>query len=108
MTAQRYLITGVSLGLIVSPAASGLYGLYFLGPLVAPIGMIGLVLSLFHGVAGYKLAVWLGLVEPAVVVEGFRHVYVELLNAVVWSTAYGTVGWITDCVRSRRARSGSV
>ena len=41
----RSAIRGASFGAIVSPASMGLYGLYFLGPIVAIFGMLGLILQ---------------------------------------------------------------
>lgn len=54
--------TGIAFGLVVSPAMLGLYGLYFLGPIAALLGIVGLPLALLHGAPGYDLAVslWLG------------------------------------------------
>ena len=64
-----FLLCGLAFGAVVSPASMGLYGLYFIGPIPAVIGMlIGLPLSLFHGVPGYEIALWTGLIPPRTVV----------------------------------------
>lgn len=99
-------LTGVSLGFIVAPASSGLYGLYFVGPLVALLGLIGFPLAMFHGEPGFELATLLGLREPRTVVQGVERIYIALLNAVVWSVVYGGLGWAVDrSVGTRKARS---
>jgi hypothetical protein len=62
--------TGVAFGLVAAPASLGLYGLYFIGPIAALLGMLGLVLTLFHGSPGYNLAVALGLMPSHTVTSG--------------------------------------
>ena len=99
--------TGFALGLVISPASLGLYSLYFLGPLAAVLGMLGLVLSMLHGPPGYQLAIALGLIPSHTVISGASAAPVELLNAVVWSVFYGTLGWAIDAWRSRHHRMSS-
>ena len=94
-------LTGVSLGLVVSPMSMGLYATYFLGPLGIVTGMIGLVSSMVHGVPGFHIVRSLGLV-PAGVIEGVGHLYVEVANALVWAVVYGALGWVIDRVRKSR------
>jgi len=94
--------TGVGLGLVVAPASLGLYGLYYVGPVAAVFGMLGLVLELFHGPPGYNLAIALGLIPSHTVIAGAARIPVELLNAFVWSLVYGALGWFTDAWRARR------
>lgn len=98
---KLWRITGATFGAVVAPASLGLYGLYFLGPLVALLGLIGLPLVLFHDSAGYNLAITIGLVQPRTVVAGIEHVYVELLSGAVWATVYGSVGWLYDWSEAR-------
>lgn len=103
--AYLWRVTGFCFGAVVSPAATGLYGLYFVGPIAALLGLIGLPLAMLHGPPGYNLAIALGLVPPRTVVQGFQHVYIELLNAVVWSVVYGLLGAAIDFIRRRRVRN---
>lgn len=102
--------TGFAFGLVVAPASLGLYGLYYVGPLAAVLGMLGLVFSLLHGPPGYNLAIALGLIPSHTVVTGSAHVPVEILNALVWSVAYAFVGGLVDSWRTRRrvAKSNAV
>jgi hypothetical protein len=99
---RLWQITGLAFGTVVSPAATGLYGLYFLGPLTAVLGLIALPLSMIHGEPGYDLAIRLGLIRPRTTVEGAPAVYVELLNGVIWAAVYGSLGWLVDRLRSRK------
>ena len=97
---------GLALGAVVSPATLGLYGLYFLGPIAAIVGLIGLPLVLVHGAPGYQLAVLLGLIPPNTVIEGSMHMPIEVLNAVVWSPLYGVLGGCIDWwLVSKRSRN---
>ena len=100
-------ITGVCFGAVVSPASLGLYSLYFVGPAAAlfVLGMLGLLLMLLHGTPGYYLAILLGFVPAGTVVDGRLNMYIELPNAIIWGTAYGSLGWVIDLIRNRRANN---
>jgi hypothetical protein len=93
--------TGFSLGLVVAPATQGLYGLYFVGPLLALVGLIGLPLASFHLGPGFELATALGLRDPRTVVSGVERVYILVLNAAIWSVVYGALGWLVDVAVGR-------
>ena len=93
------LITGVCLGAIISPASVGLYSLFYTNAFLALLGMVGLMLSLFHGEPGYELAIRLGVVPPATVIQGSDALWVALLNGIVWSGVYGTAGSLLDWLR---------
>jgi hypothetical protein len=106
--AKLWRITGVAVGAVVSPAAMGLYSLYFVGPLVALLGLLGLPLMLLHEAPGYWLAIEFRLVQPRTVVQGVPQVYIELLNGLFWSATYGLLGYLLDGRRSRpKARGGA-
>ena len=104
--AKLWRFTGFVFGAVVNPAAMGLYGLYFLGPITALLGILGLVLTMFHGDPGYNLAIQFGLVKPRTVVVGIQHFYIALLDGVVWSIIYGVSGWIVDWFRARIKLNG--
>lgn len=96
--------TGVGLGLVVSPISLGLYATSSLGPLGSVTGLLGLVSSLFHGAPGYRIATALGVVPAQIVDRLADHLAIEATNALVWATAYGTIGWLIDHRRMRVAR----
>ena len=102
--AWLWRVTGFAFGAVVSPASMGLYGLYFIGPAVAILGMLGLVLNLVHGGVGYDLALRFGLVNAGTSVSGIQDVYIGLLNGAVWSVVYALAGSVIDWRRGRRAR----
>jgi len=104
-TQRVWRYTGAAFGLVVEPAGMALYGLYF-SPLTAPLGIVGLLLTQFHGEVGYRLAISLGLVEPATVVRGVQHVYITVLSSVVWAPVYGVLGLALDLIRLRRRAGG--
>lgn len=91
--------TGIAFGVVVSPATLGIYALYFLGPIAALLGIVGLPLHLLHGMPGYELAVHFGLVPSHTVVEGLMHLPIEAINGAIWSVVYGLVGWSVDTFR---------
>jgi hypothetical protein len=107
---HRWLVTGALFGAIASPLSMGLYSTYFIPiPYIGLVpGMVGLASSLFHGPPGFKLAQELGLLIPGHVVEGVQHVYVDLLNALVWAPVYGLAGWIIDRTRNKRSTEAAL
>ena len=113
---RLWTITCASLGAIVCPLAFGIYGIG--GVIAVTIPYVGLYLGLAlvgvagaiffsHSAVGYYLAITLGIQQPAVVVEGMGQVWVELINGIVWGTAYGLIGFIIDRLRNRRTQMGS-
>ncbi len=93
--------TGIALGLVVSPASLGLYSLYFVGPIAAVFGIVGLVLVLIHGAPGYSLATTMRLVTPGIS-ENAIDLWPEIFNAAIWSVGYGAIGWLADRWTLRR------
>lgn len=100
-----WLISGVALGLVISPLSLGLYATFFVSPIGLPTGMLGLVSTLFHGPPGYHAARWLGLLPENEVVSGLVSIYVEVLNGIFWALVYGFLGLVIDRVRLARSRT---
>jgi hypothetical protein len=96
---HTWAIVGAAFGFIISPFSLGLYATYFAGILYT--GLLGLASTLFHGAPGYHVALWLGVVPSGEVVSGVGHLYVELLNGVIWAIAYGFLGATVDWLRAR-------
>jgi len=98
-------VTGIALGAVASLASLGTYALYWVAgpfgliglPIVA-VGIVGLILTMFHSVPGYYLAIMLGLVRSRQVVHGIEYLYIESLNSVIWAIVYGAVGYTLDSV----------
>ena len=95
---------GASFGAIVSPWALGLYSFYFLSPWGVVPGMLGLVLTLVHGVPGFKIAVALELIPREVVSGMASQVIIESINGAVWALLYGLIGLTIDKARKRKKR----
>jgi hypothetical protein len=105
-------VTGIALGAVASVASLGTYGLFWLAGFIgliglplAAVGIVGLILTMFHGAPGYYLAITLGLVRSGEVVHGIEYLYIESLNAVIWAIVYGAVGYTLDSVIGRRTRN---
>ena len=91
------VLTGATVGLVISPVSLGVYLLGFLLPLIGMLpALVGGVLTLFHGAPGYQLSILLGFQEPGVVVHGSDVIWIELLNSLFWSPIYATVGFFLD------------
>ena len=101
---QVWLATGAAFGMVVSPLSLGLYSTFYLSPLGLPTGMLGLASSMFHGPPGFHAARWLGLLPSHEVISGMAHIYVGVLNGVIWAMVYGSLGFVIDRVRIAHAR----
>ncbi len=100
---RKYLITGMAMGLIISPTSFSMYGFYYIPYIGLIPGMLGLMLQLFHGEPGYKLAIYLGLLKPATVVEGTGHILLFIMDGIIWAPIYGLIGFILDIVGRQKA-----
>lgn len=91
------VLTGASVGLVVTPVSHGIHFLGYLLPFIGMLlGLIGGALWLFHGAPGYQLSLVFGFQEPGVVVQGFGSIWVEVLSSLFWSLVYAIVGFILD------------
>lgn len=88
----RWRNIGVVLGLVASPACMGLYSLLFLSRFTAPLGMLGLPLSMLHMAPGYWLGDVLGLIPRYTVLTGGMQLVMAALCAMVWAPVYGWIG----------------
>jgi len=102
---RLYTLVGAALGAVMSPLALGLYSFYFLSPWGVIPGFLGLVLTLVHGVPGFKVATYAGLIPPGVVSELKSSLTIELINGLVWGLVYAFLGFAIDRIRSRRPNS---
>lgn len=96
------MIRGISFGLVISPASLGLYTLYYVGPIAAIFGMLGLVLSLLHGAVGYQTAIALNLIPSHTVVKGSAHLPIEIINALFWAVVYGLIEFLYAYYKSKK------
>jgi hypothetical protein len=95
--AKTGLLTGATFGFVVSPVSLGLYLLGFLLPLIGMLpGLVGLLLTMFHGAPGYQLSILFGFQERGVVVDGTRYLWENVLDGMFWAVTYGLIGFIFD------------
>lgn len=88
----KSILRGASFGLVVAPASTGLYSLYYVGPIAAIFGMLGLVLAMVHESVGYNIAVFIDVVPSHSVVTDAQKIPIEIINSLFWATIYGLLG----------------
>ncbi len=99
---MKSAIRGISFGLVIAPASMGLYSLYFVGPIAALFGMVGLVLTMFHQPVGYNLAIMFGLIPSHTVIDGPERLPITIINVIFWGIIYGTLGLLWGYFISKR------
>jgi hypothetical protein len=102
---QVFLISGMALGSVVAPLSLGLYATFFIPYVGLFPGILGLIASTVHGVPGHTVALYFGIIPPQVV-EGVSHIYLGVIDAMIWATVYGCFGWVIDRWRLRRRNDG--
>ena len=96
---HAFLLSGISLGTIVSPASLGLYSLYYSGNV---LGFLGLFLCFIHDSLTYAVALWCAFIPDRTVIEGVYRLKFLAISAVIWSIVYGTIGTAIDVWRHHR------
>jgi hypothetical protein len=99
-----YLATGIGFGLVAAPFSLALYGTFYIPYIGLPTGLVGLLSSMVHSAPGFHLAQWLGLVSFEEVISKPDNSWYTILNAFVWASAYGSLGWFSDWLRLRRQK----
>jgi hypothetical protein len=97
-SSRTWALTGLSFGLVISPASLGLYALYFVHPAGFLPGMLGLMSGLIHGEPGFEIITALGLRDAHTVVNEQEHVTMEVINGLMWGIVYGALGHFLDFV----------
>jgi hypothetical protein len=98
---RTWALTGLSFGLIVSPASLGLYFLYVYPFYVTfMLGMLGLMSCFFHGAPGFEIITALGLRDAHTVVNTQQYVTIDVINGLFWGIVYGALGRFLDFVES--------
>ncbi|MEN8258410.1 MAG: hypothetical protein ABFS09_11170 [Thermodesulfobacteriota bacterium] len=102
---RLWLLTGLSAGLVIAPVSQGLVE-YTLIPVIGGcIGIIGTMFNLVHGSVGYFFLAALGTFESGTVLNASELALMNVINAVIWTTYYGVVGYRMDLRFSRKAES---
>lgn len=93
---HRWLFCGVSVGLVIAPVSFGLLQFTYLPVIGKILGYIGLIANLTHGSIGYFCLVGSGLLEPGIAISASQLVMINIVNAVLFSYAYGMIGYAID------------
>ena len=92
-----FSLMGISFGLVVGPASIATYSLIYGGIWLFPLGILGGFLSGIHGPPGFYLGMVVRLVDPTMVGDlGPDFLIMQSMNAAIWGTVYGFVGWFGD------------
>ena len=95
----------------------GLYAIYFIGPILSipalgkfniliyiplGLGLLGLMLGLFHSAPGFHIATYLGLRESHTIVNTGEGLIIHFINGFFWALIYGGVGFVIDLYRKKK------
>ncbi len=95
-TKHRWAMIGVSSGLVIAPISFGLLQFTYV-PIIGKImGFIGLIFNLTHGSVGYFCLVGSGVIDPGAVLSASQLVMINVVNAALFSFAYGMIGYSVD------------
>ncbi|MCK5192635.1 MAG: hypothetical protein KAQ71_02415 [Desulfobulbaceae bacterium] len=92
----KWLYTGVAFGLVIAPVSLALIKFTFIPVIGKLIGGIGLITNLIHGSVGYFILMTVGFMEPGGTLSASQMVTINLVNAAIWSTYYGILGYNID------------
>jgi hypothetical protein len=90
---DRWLLFGVAFGTVVSPASYGLIEFTSIPIIGKLMGLIGLMANLIHGSLGYFFLQSIGLLAEGAPLNGSQLLMIHMVNALIWSSYYGTIGY---------------
>ncbi|MGO8991457.1 MAG: hypothetical protein ACLQGU_04620 [bacterium] len=97
---KLWAVTLSCFGAIVCPLGFGIYGL----GIIPYLGLVFIGVALFifswHSPVGYEIAIAAGIQEPKVVVSGLSHVWIDIINGIVWGISSGAIGYLIDWLRN--------
>lgn len=96
MPKRKWLWTGISFGMVVSPVSMCLLQSTHIPIIGKLIGLLGLVLNLIHGPLGYFTVVALGIHEPGLALSASQLTVINLINAFAWGMFYALLGYNMD------------
>jgi hypothetical protein len=97
---HRWLFTGISLGIVIAPVSLALIKFAYVPVIGKLISVIGLITNLIHGSVGYFILMTIGVMEPGGVLSGPNLILINIVNALIWSTYYGMLGYNIDNQKS--------
>ena len=93
---HRWMVTGITMGLVIAPVSLALIKFSYIPIIGKLIGVFGLITNLIHGSVGYFGLMTVGLMEPGTVLSGSDLLTINLVNAVIWASYYGVIGYNID------------
>ena len=96
MPRRRWLLSGLATGLVVAPVSMGLIEFTYVPIIGKALGLVGVVGNLIHGSVGYFFLVSFGGMEPGVLLTASQLVTINVVNAAIWGSYYGMVGYNID------------
>ena len=98
---RRYLLTGLMTGLVIAPVSMGLIEFTYIPIIGKGIGLVGMLLNLIHGSVGYFFLVSFGGLKPGILLDTSQLISINVVNALIWGTYYGVVGYNIDAKFSK-------
>ncbi|HBF42625.1 MAG TPA: hypothetical protein DDW42_03155 [Desulfobacteraceae bacterium] len=95
-TQDRWLVCGLSLGMVIAPVSFGLIQYTYIPIIGKLLGFIGLLFNLTHGSVGYFCLAGSGLLDSGALLSTSQFVLINLVNAVIFACAYGMIGHAID------------
>ncbi len=96
MPRRRWFLSGIATGLVIAPVSMGLIEFTYVPIIGKALGLAGVVGNLIHGSIGYFFLVSFGGMEPGVLLAASQLVTINLVNAAIWGSYYGMVGYNID------------
>lgn len=95
-TKDKWFYRGLSIGLVIAPLSYGLLQFTYIPVIGKLIGVMGLLVNLTHGTAGYFCLAGSGLLEPGVILSVSELTLIHLINGIIFASAYGMIGYSID------------
>lgn len=93
---DKWLYRGLSVGLVIAPLSYGLLQFTFIPFIGKFMGIIGLLVNLTHGTLGYFCLAGSGFFEPGVLLSAAQIAMINVVNAGIFATCYGMIGYSID------------
>ena len=100
---HRNMVCGIAIGLVIAPVSFALLNFTYVPVIGKLLGIIGLLINLTHGMAGYYCLVGSGLLEPGDQITALQLVATNLVNGLLFSYMYGIIGYVIDRAQAKKS-----